>query len=199
MSNNKFMNQNNSETKLQMAVALKKFIKNRPFSKITVQDIVSECNINRNTFYYHFENNYDLLYFTYEQEVQNIVDSFHKANATLPQAMDFVLDYIDKNITLCLCAYESLGEQQLTIIFEKDLRYFVRATIDYYANESSRTFSEDLKSFVGYSFTNLLSSQIIWYIKHNIDLDKEIFKSCLQTFFTASLKSVLEEAAKKGM
>lgn len=199
MSNNKFMNQNNSETKIQMAVALKKFIKNRPFSKITVQDIVSECNINRNTFYYHFENNYDLLYFTYEQEVQNIVDSFHKANATLPQAMDFVLDYIDKNITLCLCAYESLGEQQLTIIFEKDLRYFVRATIDYYANESSRTFSEDLKSFVGYSFTNLLSSQIIWYIKHNIDLDKEIFKSCLQTFFTASLKSVLEEAAKKGM
>lgn len=199
MSNNKFMNQNNSETKIQMAVALKKFIKNRPFSKITVQDIVSECNINRNTFYYHFENNYDLLYFTYEQEVQNIVDSFHKANATLPQAMDFVLDYIDKNITLCLCAYESLGEQQLTIIFEKDLRYFVRATIDYYAEESSRTFSEDLKSFVGYSFTNLLSSQIIWYIKHNIDLDKEIFKSCLQTFFTASLKSVLEEAAKKGM
>ena len=199
MSNNKFMNQNNSETKIQMAAALKKFIKNRPFSKITVQDIVSECNINRNTFYYHFENNYDLLYFTYEQEVQNIVDSFHKANATLPQAMDFVLDYIDKNITFCLCAYESLGEQQLTIIFEKDLRYFVRATIDYYANESSRTFSEDLKSFVGYSFTNLLSSQIIWYIKHNIDLDKEIFKSCLQTFFTASLKSVLEEAAKKGM
>lgn len=199
MSNNEFMNQNNSETKMQMAEALKKLIKDRSFSKITVQDIVSECNINRNTFYYHFENNYDLLYFTYEQEVQNIANSFHKANATLPQAMDFVLDYIDKNITLCLCAYESLGEQQLKIIFEKDLRYFVRATIEYYADESSMSFSEDLKSFVGYSFTNLLSSQIIWYIKHNVDLDKEIFKSCLQTFFAASLKSVLEEAAKKGM
>lgn len=199
MSNNGFMNENNSETKILMARALKKLIKDRPFSKITVQDIVAECNINRNTFYYHFENNYDLLSFVYEQEVQNIVESFHKANATIPQAMDFVLDYIDKNIPLCQCAYESLGEQQLKIIFEKDLLEFVRATIDYYALENSVKFSEDLKSFVGYSYSNLLSTQIIWYIRHSIDLDKEIFKECLQTFFTASLKAVLEEAVKKGM
>ncbi len=199
MSNNGFMNENNSETKILMGEALKKLIKDRPFSKITVQDIVAECNINRNTFYYHFENNYDLLSFVYEQEVQNIVDSFHKANATIPQAMDFVLDYIDKNIPLCQCAYESLGEQQLKIIFEKDLLEFVRATIDYYALENSVKFSEDLKSFVGYSYSNLLSTQIIWYIRHSIDLDKEIFKECLQTFFTASLKAVLEEAVKKGM
>ncbi len=210
MSNNRFMSENlsnpatssnpaaPSETKLQMAEALKRLIKNRPFAKITVQDIVAECNINRNTFYYHFENNYDLLSFTYSLEVQNIVNSFQEANASLPQAMDFVLDYIDKNIPLCQCAYESLGEQQLKIIFEKDLMVFVRATIDYFAAQASIKFSEDFETFVGYSFTNLLSSQIIWYIRHNGDLDKEIFKQCLQTFYTASLKSVMEEAAKKG-
>ena len=207
MSNNRFMAENlsnssnpaaPSETKLQMAEALKRLIKDRPFAKITVQDIVAECNINRNTFYYHFENNYDLLSFTYSLEVQNIVNSFQQAKASLPQAMDFVLDYIDKNIPLCQCAYESLGEQQLKIIFEKDLMVFVRATIDYFAAQASIKFSEDFVTFVGYSFTNLLSSQIIWYIRHNGDLDKEIFKQCLQTFYTASLKSVMEEAAKKG-
>ena len=193
------MNENPSETKNQMAEALKKLIKDQPFSKITVHDIVAECNINRNTFYYHFENNYDLLSFTYSREVMNIVDSFNKANATLPEAMDFVLDYIDKNQPLCQCAYESLGEQQLKIILEKDLLEFVRATIDYYGSVNHVKFSEDLKSFVGYSYSNLLSSQIIWYIRHSIDLDKVIFRQCLQTFFTASLKSVLEEAWKKGM
>ena len=201
MSNNGFMNENlsnPSETKLQMAQALKRLIKDRPFSKITVQDIVAECNINRNTFYYHFENNYDLLSFAYELEVQNISEAFRNANASLPEGMDFVLDYIDANIQLCQCAYESLGEQQLKIIFEKDLRVFVRAIIDYFAEESAKEFSEDFKTFVGYSFTNLLSAQIIWYIKHNGDLDKEIFRQCLQIFFTASLKSVMEEAVKKG-
>ena len=195
----RLMNENPSETKIQMAQSLKKFIKGRPFSKITVQDIVADCNINRNTFYYHFENTYDLLSFVYEQEVKNIVDSFHMANATIPEAMDFVLDYIDKNIPLCTCAYESLGEQQLKIIFEKDLMVFVRATIDFLETQSPVKHTEDFKSFVGYSYTNLLSSQIIWYIRHTGELDKEIFRQCLQTFFTASLKSVMEEAAKKGM
>lgn len=199
MSNNALMSETPSETKIQMAEALKKLIKNQPFSKITVQDVVAACNINRNTFYYHFENNYDLLSFTYSREVMNIVDSFHKANATLPEAMDFVLDYIDKNQKFCQCAYESLGEQQLKIILEKDLLDFVRATIEYYGSKNKVKFSEDLKSFVGYSYSNLLSSQIIWYIRHSVDLDKEIFRQCLQTFFTASLKSVLEEAWKKGM
>ena len=194
-----FMNENPSETKIQMANSLKKFIKDRPFSKITVQDIVADCNINRNTFYYHFENTYDLLSFAYEQEVKNIVDSFHNANATIPQAMDFVLDYIDKNIPLCTCAYESLGEQQLELIFEKDLRGFVGATIEYFSNQAAVKHSEDFKTFVSVGFTNLLSAQIIWYIRHNGDLDKEIFRECLQTIYTASLKAVMEEAAKKGM
>ena len=132
MSNNGFMNENPSETKILMAETLKKMIKDRPFSKITVQDIVGACNINRNTFYYHFENTYDLLSFTYSREVQNILDSFHQSKAPLPQAMDFVLDYIDKNNSLCNCAYESLSEQQLKIIFEKDLMIFVRAKMDYF-------------------------------------------------------------------
>ena len=199
MSNNENMNENPSETKILMAETLKKLIKDRPFAKITVQDIVNECNINRNTFYYHFENNYDLLYFAYEQEVQNIVVSFRQANATIPQAMDFILDYIDKNISLCTCAYESLGEQQLKNIFEKDLHDFVGATIDYFSSQNGVKFSEDFKSFAGFSYTNLLSTQIIWYIKHNSNLDKTIFKDSLQTFFITSLKSVLEEAAKKKM
>lgn len=199
MSNNENMNENPSETKILMAETLKKLIKDRPFAKITVQDIVNECNINRNTFYYHFENNYDLLYFAYEQEVQNIVVSFRQANATIPQAMDFILDYIDKNISLCTCAYESLGEQQLKNIFEKDLHEFVGVTIDYFSSQNGVKFSEDFKSFAGFSYTNLLSTQIIWYIKHNSNLDKKIFKDSLQTFFISSLKSVLEEAAKKGM
>ena len=32
-----------------------KLLEERPLSKITVKDIVDECGINRNTFYYHFE------------------------------------------------------------------------------------------------------------------------------------------------
>ena len=192
------MSENPSETKIMMAEALKRLIKDRPFAKITVQDIVSECNINRNTFYYHFESNVDLLYFAYAQEVKKVADSFHNANASVPQAMDFVLDYIDQNIPLCQCAYESLGETQLKTIFEKDLFDLTRATIDFFAEQNSLKFTEDFKTYIGFSYTELLSSQIIWYIKHTGKMDKEIFKQYFQTFFTATLKSVMDEAVSKG-
>ena len=197
MSNNDFMNENPSETKILMAETLKRLIKDRPFSKITVQDIVSECNINRNTFYYHFENNYDLLYFAYEQEVLNIVNSFRNANATLPQGMDFVFDYIDKNIQLCLCAYESLGEKQLINIFENDLYTFVNATTNYILAEKQIKVSEDFMAFVVHNFTNILCTQIAWYIKHNVDLDRPKFKEYILLIFNISLKAILEEAGKK--
>lgn len=192
------MNDNPSETKIMMANALKELIKDRPFSKITVQDIVTVCNINRNTFYYHFESNVDLLYFSYSQEVKKVADSFHKANANVPEIMEFALDYIDNNIRLCQCAYESLGENQLKTIFEKDLFDYMRATIEYFASENNVKFTEDFKTYIGFSYTQLLSGQIIWYIKHNGEMDKEIFKQYFQTFFTATLKSVMEEAVKKG-
>jgi len=32
-----------------------RLLEERPLNKITVKDIVDECGINRNTFYYHFE------------------------------------------------------------------------------------------------------------------------------------------------
>ena len=35
--------------------SLLKLLEERPLSKITVKDIVDDCGINRNTFYYHFE------------------------------------------------------------------------------------------------------------------------------------------------
>lgn len=35
-------------------IALFKLLNEKPLSKITVKDIVEECGINRNSFYYHF-------------------------------------------------------------------------------------------------------------------------------------------------
>ena len=36
-------------------------LRKQPFSKITIQRIAGSCNVNRQTFYYHFDNIYDLM------------------------------------------------------------------------------------------------------------------------------------------
>ena len=55
-------------TKKALAESLKKFMKKKPFSKITVSELVTDCNINRKTFYYHFEDIYDLLKWMFEED-----------------------------------------------------------------------------------------------------------------------------------
>ena len=48
-------------TKKKLASALKQAMKKKPFGKIAVSELIKTCGINRNTFYYHFEDIYALL------------------------------------------------------------------------------------------------------------------------------------------
>ena len=41
-------------TKLAIAYAFKELLLEKPFDKITVNDIAEKCEMNRQTFYYHF-------------------------------------------------------------------------------------------------------------------------------------------------
>lgn len=187
-----------TETKARMAQALKEQLKTKSFSKITIGDIISSCEINRNTFYYHFENIYDLLYWTYEQEIQNIVNSFQKANAQISQAMVFIFSYIDENITLCQTALESLGEQELKNMYERDLKNFLIHTIDFICESKNISISEDFKIFLSFNFTGMLSNQIAWYIKYNKELDRAKFHDYIQTVLFSSLENSITAGSLKA-
>ena len=43
------------------AYTFKDLLKEKPFNKITVNDIANKCDINRQTFYYHFQDIRDLI------------------------------------------------------------------------------------------------------------------------------------------
>jgi len=48
----------------------------RPLNKITVKDIVDECGINRNTFYYHFEDISSLIEAIIIDEVDRVMNQY---------------------------------------------------------------------------------------------------------------------------
>lgn len=43
-----------NRTKLAIVDTFWQLLEEKPYNKITVQDIVDRCHVNRNTFYYHF-------------------------------------------------------------------------------------------------------------------------------------------------
>ena len=57
-----------SSTKEALGNTLKKMLSVKPIDKITVKDLVEECGVNRQTFYYHFDDVYDLLEWVFEED-----------------------------------------------------------------------------------------------------------------------------------
>ena len=55
-------------TKRALAESLKALLAQKPLSKITISDITAHCGMNRMTFYYHFQDIYDLIDWICQEE-----------------------------------------------------------------------------------------------------------------------------------
>lgn len=67
-------------------------LREKPYNKITVQEIVDRCGVNRNTFYYHFQDIPSLM----EYSIQLWTDSIIEANA-LPQTTSELAELLFQN------------------------------------------------------------------------------------------------------
>lgn len=60
---------NSNITKKALAQSLKELGASKILDKITVADITNHCGVNRQTFYYHFNDKYELLNWIYTQDL----------------------------------------------------------------------------------------------------------------------------------
>lgn len=79
-------------------------LKTRPFDKITVSSIVENCGINRNTFYYHYTDVYELLEEMFKVETSDI-----KSGSRWYLAFSRLLEtcYRNKKVIANICASRS--------------------------------------------------------------------------------------------
>lgn len=61
-------------TKKALAASLKALTATTPLSRVTVADIVQNCGLNRQTFYYHFRDKYDLVHWIYQVEAMAAIE-----------------------------------------------------------------------------------------------------------------------------
>ena len=70
---------------------MKELMKRKSLEKITVSDIVQNCGLNRQTFYYHFQDKYDLVNWIYYSEVVSAV----ARNTGYSDWSDVILDVLN--------------------------------------------------------------------------------------------------------
>lgn len=110
-------------TKLALAQSLKQLMAERTLDKITVKEVVARCGVNRQTFYYHFRDIYNLLDWMFENEGQEFTKKYPEVNnsgdgqATIRS----LCTYLQDNRTVMMNIYNSLGRELLD-------RYLCRET-----------------------------------------------------------------------
>ena len=105
-------------TKKAIVEATVRLAKTHPLNKITVRDIVEDCGITRNTFYYHFHDIYEVL----EDAVD---DGFRQLKASWGErredALLSLLDFFEENKKIFANLYKTIGHDNLTSYVRRQL------------------------------------------------------------------------------
>ncbi len=99
-------------TKKALAASLKRLLTEKPLDKITVVDIIEDCEVNRQTFYYHFKDIFDLIEWIYKSEATKALDG-KKTYDTWQQGILQVFEYVLENKTFVKNTYNSNNREHL--------------------------------------------------------------------------------------
>ncbi|ERI91122.1 putative dihydroxyacetone kinase regulator [Clostridiales bacterium oral taxon 876 str. F0540] len=99
-------------TKKALAASFKKLLSEKSMDKITVIDIVEDCEVNRQTFYYHFKDIYDLVEWIYTNEASKALGD-KKTYDTWQQGFMQIFEYVLENKSFVINTYHSLKREHL--------------------------------------------------------------------------------------
>ena len=89
-----------------------------PLDKITVQEIVAESQISRNTFYYHFGDIYAVLDTLIQRDI-SVLRQRRREGASWKESMSRAIDYILENRRRINNIYRSLNHELLEQLFRQ--------------------------------------------------------------------------------
>lgn len=101
-------------TKRALAASLKKLLLKKPLDKITVIDITEECEVNRQTFYYHFKDIYDLIEWMCIDEASKALNG-KKTYDTWQEGFLQLFDAVLENKPFIMNVYHSVSREQVEL------------------------------------------------------------------------------------
>ena len=182
-----------SSTKKALADALKKMMAVKPIDKITVNDLVETCGVSRQTFYYHFNDVYDLLEWVFEED----------ANANLPREVvydnwkrDVTLwfKYLHENSAFALNVYNSNSRLYMLRYIKDRLYACIRSFSDIVA-EGREIDRADFEFIVEF-YSNIVVGLISQWMEQGMQLPKEITTDKVLRVLDNSIENIMERFQK---
>ena len=179
-----------STTKESLGAALKQMLTVKPIDKITVKDLVEICGVNRQTFYYHFDDVYDLLEWVFEEDANRVLPSEVVYEHWRDDVMMF-FKYLADNSVFALNIYNSNSRIYMLRYFKRRLQGCIRsfAIIVSDGKNIDRTDFEFVVEFYANGVVGLISQ---W-----LDLGMQLPKEITQDRFLKLLDNSVENMSAR--
>lgn len=105
-------------TKRALAASLKKLLLKKPLDKITITDIAEDCEVNRQTFYYHFKDIYDLIEWICLEDAAKVLDG-KKTYDTWQKGFLQIFEALLTNRPFIMNVYHSISREQVELYLYK--------------------------------------------------------------------------------
>ena len=167
-----------------------KLLTERPISQITVKDIVEDCGVNRNSFYYHFQDIPSLLEEIIVEMTAKVIENLPE-ESTCEEKVTAALQEIHLNNRIIYHIYGSSNrefyEKQLMKICEHVTRTYIRSR-----EYSERVDSKDLEFVISYLKCELFGQLIDW-LNHDMSYDIVEHSRILCRMFAGSMRMVCQK------
>lgn len=187
------------ETQQMLADSLKRLLRTRPLEKISVSDIVKDCHTSRNTFYYHFQDKYDLVIWIFRTETE----AWLTVDARTPEddvAMILKLcDYFRANRAfyrgaLAYSGQNSLREYLDQLVYQRLLARLCRL----FPKEEASGGERELR-FAAEFFTAALVGLFSRWMEHGMEEDVTVYHNCIRRILSGQLLEGYLSAGKEDM
>lgn len=147
------------KTEERLGIALKELMTKESLETITVKRLADICRINRQTFYYHFRDIYDLLTWIYLNEP---IRGLEKVT-TWKEAFSLLFKYIDGNRSFIKSTLDSAGREMfIEYLFDACQAMHMRALTKF---DEKKILSVEDKKFIARFYT----PSFIYVILHWVD------------------------------
>ena len=146
-----------NRTKEMLAESLMKLLARRTLDKITIQDIVDDCGYNRQTFYYHFHDIYDLIDWIFAAQTQELIEKC-RACGSLDVGVEAVIAYMRENRRLILNILRSVNGEKLLDNLYRSAQSIVLSALENHpgVQELSAEYREPVAEAFKYALAGLL-------------------------------------------
>ncbi|MBC3805223.1 TetR family transcriptional regulator [Acetobacterium fimetarium] len=181
-------------TKADLEASLKKLLLIKPFDKITISDLATDCGISRMTFYYHFKDIYDLVEWSCEEDGKRALQG-KKTYQTWQEGLLQLFEAVLENKPFILNVYRSVSREQIENYLYQLTYGLLEEVVKEQARDRSITEAEMnfIAEFYKYGFVGMMLD----WIKKGMSEDPNAIVDKMSTTLSGNIANSIQNFAVK--